>query len=155
MLAKGANPNATSIFNETVLSIAIREGTMKVVKKLLELDIMDTSQGDLLHCSVQREESADTAELIDKLILEKKAQVGAYEYDNDIAGQWMRDFSLRTALHIACETENITAAKALLRHGADAHQIKKQCDGFVPPTPLQLATDKPDLQALLLLETGN
>lgn len=150
MLAMGANPNATSNLNETALSIAIREGTMKVVKKLLELDIMDTSRGDLLHCAIQREESADTAELIDRLILEKNAQVDAYEYDNDIAGQWRYGFPLRTPLHIACEIMNITAAKALLRHGANARQLKKQCNDLVPPTPLELATDKPDLQALLL-----
>lgn len=155
MLARGANPNATSIFNETALSFAIREGTMKVVKKLLELDMMDTSRGDLLHCSVQREASSDTAELIDRMILKKNAQVDAYEYDNDIAGQWRYGFPLGTPLHIPCEMTNITAVEALFRHGANAHQLKKQCNDFVPPTPLELATDKPDLLELLFEGTGN
>lgn len=151
MLAKGADPNATSALNETALSFAIREGTMKVVNKLLRLDTMDTSKGDLLHCSVQREESADTVKLIDRLISEEKAQVGAYEFDNDTASKLRYGFPLRTALHIACEVENISAAEALLRHGANIHQLKKQCNRFVSPTPLQLATDKSkELQALFL-----
>jgi len=85
MLARGANPNAVSALNETVLSIAIREGTMKVVNKLLSLDTIDTSLGNLLHCAVQREESADTVELIDRLILEKNVEISAYEFDNDVA----------------------------------------------------------------------
>jgi ankyrin repeat protein len=149
MLERGAEPNAISVLNETVLSIAVREGTMKVVKKLLGLGKMDTSRGDLLHCCVQREESEDTTELIDRLVAEG-AQVGAYEFDNDIAARFRYGYPLRTPLHIACKMGNILAAKALLRHGADVNQPKKQCNNLVPPTPLQLTVDKLDLRALLL-----
>jgi len=46
---------------------------------------------------------------------------------------------------------NVTAVKALIRHSADTHQPKKQCDDFVLPTPTQLVSNKPDLQALLLV----
>lgn len=90
MLARGADPNAISDLKETVLSFAIRESTMNVVKKLLSLDTLDTSRIDLLHRSVQREESTDTVELNDRLILETKAQVNDYEFDNDTAADvWL------------------------------------------------------------------
>jgi len=154
MLAIGADPNAVSNLNETALSLAIRGGTMKVVKRLFNLDIMDTSRGDLLHCAVQREESEDTVELIDKLVLEKRAQVNAYDFDNDIAYQMRYGYPLSTALHVACEMENILAVKALLRHGARADQLTKQCEDLVPPTPLELANGKPVLRSLLLASIG-
>jgi len=122
---------------------------MEVVKKLLSLPAMDKSKGDLLHCAVQREESADTVEIIDRLVSEGIAQLGAYEFDNDTARRLRYGFALPTALHVACDEDNISAAEALLRHGADIHQLKKQFDRFVSPTPLELAADKSkELQAL-------
>ena len=128
---------------------------MNVVNRLFDLDIMDTSRGDLLHCAVQREESEDTIELIDKLVLGKGAQVDAYEFDNDIAYQMRYGYRLGTALHVACEMENIVAVKALLRYGARVDQLMKQCDELVQPTPLELASDKPALRAVLLASLGN
>ena len=154
LLASGADPNAISDLNETALSLAILEGTMNAVNRLFGLRMMDTSRGDLLHCAVRREESEDTVELIDKLVLEKGARVDAYEFDNDTAYQMRYGYRLSTALHIACRTENTAAVKALLRHGARVDQLMKQCDELIQPTPLELTSDKPALRAVLLASIG-
>lgn len=128
--------------------MAIREGTMKVVKRLMAIENMDKSRGDLLHCAAQREPSTDTVEIIDILITEG-AQVSAYEYDNDNASRFMYGFPLRTALHIACERRNIFAIEALLRHGADPRQPKKQGDQLVPPSPIDMVDEDSEIRALL------
>lgn len=149
LLSQGADPNAVSAFNETVLSLALREGTMKVVKKLLALDTIDTSCGDLLHCVAQREPSTDIPSLVDVLVTENHAQIDAYEFDNEVARQRTYGFPLGTALHVACENENIPAIQALLHHGANPHQLQKQCDRLVEPTPLQMVCGNADLEALM------
>lgn len=65
----------------------------------------------------------------------------------------MYGFILRTALHIACKIDKVSAAKALLRHSADTCQPKKQCNQFVPPTPLKFVSDRSELLELLFEPT--
>ncbi|KAF2209130.1 hypothetical protein CERZMDRAFT_87109 [Cercospora zeae-maydis SCOH1-5] len=147
LLAQGASLDATSTLNETVLSFAVREGTMKVIKKLIAIGA-DVSRGDLLHSAAQREPSSDTEELID-ILVRAGTPVDTYEFDNEVARVLRYGFKLGTALHTACDEQNLLAADALLKHGADPYRLMKQCENLVPPTPFQLATRTPRMRDVL------
>lgn len=144
LLAQGANPNALSTLDETALSFAIREGTMKVVKRLIAVGT-DASRGSLLPCASEKEPSDDTKSLIDMLIC-NGARVDTYEYDGVILRY---GYKWGTALHTACEERNFLAAEALLEHGADPLCPMKQAEKLLPPTPLELVSTVPHLRALL------
>lgn len=59
------------------------------------------------------------------------------EFDNEVARVLRCGFKLGTApLHTVCDEQNLPAADALLKHGADPYRLMKQCGNLVPPTPL-------------------
>lgn len=58
-------------------------------------------------------------------------------------------FKLGTALHTACDEQNLPAADALLEHGADPYRLMKQCGNLILPTPLQLASSTPPMRYLI------
>lgn len=74
-------------------------------------------------------------ELIDVLIREGMP-VDTDEFDNEVARVLRYGFEPGTALYTVCDQQNLPAADALLKHGADPYRLMKQCGNLVLPTPL-------------------
>ncbi|KXT05960.1 hypothetical protein AC578_320 [Pseudocercospora eumusae] len=147
LLSLGADPNAESNLGETALSFAIREGTMKVIRRLLGAGT-DVSRGDLLHCASRRESSKDTYELI-VMLIQKGVAVDSYQWENEKAKMMRYGYPQGTALHIACKEGNFPAAQALLEYGADPRRLKKRCGSLVPPSPFDVTTPHSPMRSLL------
>lgn len=147
MLALGANPNTESNIGETALSFAIREGTGNAIKCLLAAGA-DTSKGDLLHCVSLREPSEDAYELI-AMLVGRGTPVDAYQWDNERAKTLRYGFLQATALHIACEANNLPAAAALLQSGADPRRLKKKGERLVPPSSFDMTEPHSAMRRLL------
>lgn len=70
-------------------------------------------------------------------------------FDNEVARVLRYGFELGTALYTVCDEQNLPAADALLKHGADPYRLMKQCGNLVLPTPLQLASSTPPMRYLI------
>lgn len=145
LLQRGADPNATSLLNETALSFAIREGTLSAVKRLIAAGT-DIFRGDLLHATARRGEdySSDVTFIVD-LLVQSGLPLDTYEFDNNVAKPLRYGYRTGTALHVACRERNHEAVKALLRHGADPFRLQMKGARLVEPTPIQLASQDPVL----------
>lgn len=152
LFANGAEVNARSRNDETVLSIAIYEGDMDVVRFLFAQGT-DITRGDLLHCAAQRENQSEGAELVEYLAREG-ADVNAYRFNNNVALRWRGLKRLPTPLHTACERRNIPVARALLRQGAGPHRVMLEAGEPTQPTPLEEALETADQELIDLLRAA-
>ena len=153
LIQQGADVNATSRCDESVLSVAIAYGSMEVIRLLLASQI-DVGYGDLLHCATQRTNQGEGAELVELLVAKYGANVNAYRFDNPVAFRWRAMSKLPTPLHIACDRQNIPVARALLRHGADPHRKMLEGGRLSPPTPLERAMESNDQDMIHLMESA-
>ena len=94
LVANGADINARSQLDESVLSIAIASSSITVVDFLL-MQETDYTRGDLLHCAAQRANQREGAELVERLV-QRGANVNAHRYDNPVAFQWRAMFKAPT-----------------------------------------------------------
>ncbi|KAK3700531.1 hypothetical protein LTR37_015932 [Vermiconidia calcicola] len=137
LIEKGADINAKSNLDETVLAMAISKGSMKVVQLLLEQGA-DLTHGNLLHCAAERKNHSEGAELVQHL-MRNGAHVNAYRYDNPIARRFRGMSQLLLPLHVACYEQNTYVAKVLLQNGADPLGLVLEQGQMVPPTALEIA----------------
>jgi hypothetical protein len=85
------------MFDETPLSIAIRDATLEVIKLLFDHG-GSIECGEMLHFAIcrQRQDCLDVV----KLVLAKRAPVNSLEFESDaISWSWWNPFGLGTALH--------------------------------------------------------
>lgn len=147
----GADVNARSRLDESPLSVAIGRGSMDVVRFLID-NGTDLAHGDLLHCAAKRSNPFEGAELVDELAA-RGVPVCTYQYDNPVAFRFRGLHRVPTPLHIACENGNILVAVALIRHGADPHQLMLEAGKFTEPSPMDIAHQRED-RTLIDVLTG-
>lgn len=109
--------DARQQLGQPALTYAIAHGDIAIVHLLLA-ESADVTWGNLLHSAVEREDQIEGAEIIE-ILARKGADVNAIRHDNPIALPFKISSLLPTPLYLACEKENIPAARALLKHGAD------------------------------------
>lgn len=109
--------DARQQLGQPALTYAIAHGDIAIVHLLLA-EGADVTWGNLLHSAVERENQIEGAEMIETLV-RKGADVNAIRHDDPIALPFKMFSLLPTPLYLACGKENIPAARALLKHGAD------------------------------------
>ncbi|KAF2769184.1 ankyrin [Teratosphaeria nubilosa] len=120
LLENGADVNVRPRLDQPVLTNAIVVSDIKVVRLLLAQGA-DASHGTLLHSAVSRENQQEGAELVEDLA-QRGADVNELRHTNPVAFRQQALFYLPTPLCLACDKENIPAARALLRNGADPNR---------------------------------
>jgi Ankyrin repeats (many copies)/Ankyrin repeat len=105
------------MFDETPLSIAIRDAPLEVIKLLFDHG-GSIERGELLHFAICRQ-TQDCLDIV-KLVLAKGAPVNSLEFENDaISWSWWKSFGLGTPLHTAAKQGKADVAEELLKNGAD------------------------------------
>lgn len=146
-MAQGADPNAFSTAADTPLTVAVRDGSISTVRKLLDAG-GDATEGNLLHCAVERDH--DSADIID-LLVSRGAQVDAIVYRNPLACTLRHHLTRGTALHEACWLGNVGAVSALLRHGASPTSTRRRYHEEERTTPIDVARKEGNDVILALL----
>lgn len=140
--------NAHQELGLPALSDAIALGDIAVVHLLLAKGA-DVTFGNLLHSAVERNNQHEGAELV-KILVRKGVDVNALRHANSAAWRQKAMSFLPTPLYLACDNENIPAARALLQHGADPNR-KILCWGRSGPSALERvkSISNPELSALV------
>ncbi|KAK0352148.1 hypothetical protein LTR91_022082 [Friedmanniomyces endolithicus] len=148
LLHRGAHPNALSCTAETPLSVAVREGSIGSIMKLLDAG-GDARLGNLLHRAVERT-SGDSRQVLE-LLISRGAAVDQIEYDHPVAQQLRYGFPRGTALHKACKLGNADAVAVLRAHGASVNCKLRQYNSEIDVTPFGIAESKDNQEIIAML----
>ena len=137
LISNGADINARSQYDESILSLAVAAAPMHIIRFLLR-HRADCSRGNVLHTLAHRKDQLEGAGLVETLV-RRGADVNGHRYDNSVAFRWKAFHKLLTPLHECCYAGNVPVAKALLERGADPNRQMLQTRVLVDPTALQQA----------------
>lgn len=151
LLARGADPNAFSTAADTPLSVAVADGSLATIRKLLDAG-GNATEGNLLHRAAERTDVS--ADIID-LLVSRGAQVEAIEFQNPLACRLRHPLTRGTALHVACRVGNVEAVSALLRHGASPTSTRRRYHEEERTTSIDVARKEGnDVILALLIRTA-
>lgn len=133
LLDQGADPNATCDIDITALSTAVQQGSLPVIKLLLNCGT-PLHRGQLLHHAAER--TGEDAGKVVKMVFDTcRPEIDHIMYSEDaLAHELYKRGGLGTALHGAARAGESSAAQILLSLGADT-SVKDTCGR----TALQIA----------------
>ena len=105
-----------------------------------------------MHCAVERQRD-DTRDVI-SLLVSHGTPVDGIEFEDQAAMQLRGHLKRGTALHLACQLDNMAAASALVEHGANPLSTRRHYGEEELTTPLDIAKARANNEMVEMLDSA-